>query len=108
MKFTVDISIFVADTLSWGHAWGYIEFPVVPVIGAKIALSGAGEPRISLPLKFSIGLEVESITFIPNGKGDTTIFIVLEDFILDTIEQAEAFGEYLEQYLNLFVIKHNC
>jgi hypothetical protein len=106
MKLTIDISVFVADTLSWGRVWGSAEFPEVPAIGATVSFAIPLKKAVPLPDGFTAELRVDSVVFRPNVKDETAVMLFLEDLVLESTEQADAVTKYLEQSFGLFVDKY--
>ena len=106
MKLTIDVSVFVASTLSWGRVWGPAEFPVVPAIGTTISFAVPMKEGAHVPSGFSAELRVESVVFRPNVKDETGVMVFLEDLVVESMEQAAAVAEYLEQAFDLFADKY--
>ena len=106
MKLTIDASVFVATTLSWGRVWGSVEFPAVPAIGTTVSFAIPVKGGVPLPNGFTAELKVESVVFRPNVKDETGVMVFLEDLVVESSEQAAVVTKYLERSFDLFVDKY--
>lgn len=106
MKLTIDLSVFVADTVSWGRVWGGAEFAVVPPVGSTVSFAIAGKEGVHVPEGFPAELKVESVVFRPNVEDETGVMLFLEDLVLESAEEANVVTKYLERSFGLFVDKY--
>lgn len=106
MKLTIDVSVFVTNTLSWGRVWGPAEFVAVPALGATISFAVPRNAAIPVPVGFSAELKVEAVVFRPGVADETGVMLFLEDLVVESTEQGNAVAEYLGRAFGLFVDKY--
>lgn len=103
MKIYIDISIFVRQERSLGQAFGNIELPCIPSVGASISFSSPAADTVPFVCDgFSGALEVTNVQLVANSGSDNVV-VSLEDLVLNSESDGKAVMEYLRTGFALFV-----
>lgn len=103
MKVRVDFSVFISsltESKAYGNIHGTLELPAVPFPGN--GLSFLFSPRKKIPPKigdFEWTLGIERVTFL---VGQNQICLALQDVVVKTKSEAEAFTDYFVGGFDLY------